>query len=91
MLVLSLSLALNSSIDINHIIELRNSEISPLVVHIVQTVPLDINFVFWILFVSKVWVEQESAVVSNYRVCVATARLIKADLTTETEESHESF
>lgn len=66
MLVFSLSLALNSSIDINHIIELRNSEISPLIVHIVQTVPLDINFVFWILFVSKVWVEQESAVVANY-------------------------
>lgn len=66
MLIFSFSLPLNSSININNVIELRNRKIGPLVIHTVQTLPLDINFVFWILLVSQVWIEQESKVVSNH-------------------------
>ena len=72
-LLLTLACRLNSSINVYKVVKLAESEIGPLVLHIVQTLPLDIHFVIWILLVSKIWIEQESAVVANHRVCVAAA------------------
>jgi len=91
MLGLTFSTGLDSSENVDKIVYLANSKVGSLVVHITQTFPLDLHFIFWIELVPKIWVEKESAIVTNYRVGIATTRVIKSDFASHAEKSEVSF
>jgi hypothetical protein len=66
MLVLVFSTRLDSSENVDEILYLADSKVGPLVVHITQTLPFNLDFIFWVELVPKIWVENESAIVPNH-------------------------